>query len=167
MSVTLTTSRLRLRPPHPDDAPVLFAILGDPRAMRYWSTEPHPDLATTRDWLARMIARPPGTEFIVEHDGKAIGRVSGGETPEIGFLFDPGHWGQGFAREATEALIAHIWATTDHPELTADVDPRNAASLGLLRRLGFTETGHARDTFFIAGQWCHSTYLTLKRPQTS
>ena len=44
-------------------------------------------------------------------------------------------------------------------ELTADVDPRNAASLALLRRHGFVETGRAAATWQIGDEWCDSIYL--------
>ena len=46
----------------------------------------------------------------------------------------------------------------------ADVDPRNAASLGLLRKLGFVETRHARCTIKVGEEWCDSVYLALRRP---
>ena len=35
----------------------------------------------------------------------------------------------------------------------ADVDPRNDASIGLLKSLGFRLDGHADNTFCIAGEW--------------
>jgi ribosomal-protein-alanine N-acetyltransferase len=44
------------------------------------------------------------------------------------------------------------------------VDPLNAASLGLLRKLGFRETGSATATFFVGGRWADSVYLALHRP---
>ena len=62
-----------------------------------------------------------------------------------------------------EAIVPHLFATTEVEALTADVDPRNAASLGLLRSLGFVETGRARNTFCIADEWSDSVYLALAR----
>jgi ribosomal-protein-alanine N-acetyltransferase len=63
-----------------------------------------------------------------------------------------------------EAIIPHIFATSDVPELTADVDPRNGASLRLLEKLGFHETGRAERTFFLYGDWADSVYLARPRP---
>ena len=47
------------------------------------------------------------------------------------------------------------------PAVEADVDPRNAASLRLLGRLGFEEVGQAERTVLIGDTWCDSVYLRL------
>ena len=142
----------------------MHRILSDPQAMRFWSTDPHPDPATTSEWLASMIGRPDGSDFIIEHDSKVIGKAGAWQLPEVGFILSPDHWGKGFAREAMEAIIAHLWATTDAPRLTADVDPDNHASIKLLNELGFHETHRAENTFFIGGRWVGSIYFALNRP---
>lgn len=161
----LHTARLRLRRARTDDLAALHAILSDPRAMRYWSTPPHGDEAVTRDWLAAMIAAPSATsdDFIVEHDGRLIGKLGAWALPEIGFIFDPRCWGRGFAREALAAFIAHVFAgPTDH--LVADVDPRNAGSIALLGGAGFRETHRAARTWLVGDEWCDSVYFRLDRP---
>jgi ribosomal protein S18 acetylase RimI-like enzyme len=48
--------------------------------------------------------------------------------------------------------------------ITADVDPRNVASLRLLARLGFEETGRAARTCQVGDEWQDSVYLALRRP---
>jgi len=65
--------------------------------------------------------------------------------------------------EAMRALIPHLFAG-GLTRLTADADPRNAASIGLLTSLGFTETHRADRTYCIAGEWSDSVYFTLDRP---
>ena len=162
MSVVLRTERLVLRKARPDDLAALHAMMSDAETMRYWSTPPHADLATTRDWLEGMIAAPPETsdDFIVEKDGETIGKLGAWRLPEIGYLIGRPHWGQGYAREALAAFTAYAFAhRTDH--LTADVDPRNTASLALLARAGFRETGRAERTWCVGGEWCDSVYFRL------
>jgi RimJ/RimL family protein N-acetyltransferase len=56
-----------------------------------------------------------------------------------------------------------VFSAHDIPAITADVDPRNEASLRLLARLGFVETGRATGTVEIAGELCDSVYLALER----
>ncbi len=133
--------------------------------MRFWSQEAHRRLDETAAFLDRMIAaNAAGHDFVLEHDERAVGKAGAYALPEVGFLLRRDLWGQGLATEAMEAVIPHIFATSEVAELTADVDPRNAASLGLLRKLGFRETGRAERTFFLYGEWADSVYLALPRP---
>ena len=134
--------------------------------MRYWSSPPHPDRATTQENLDRLIASgtDPLVYVVIERDGRVIGVAGNNRSDEVGFLIHPDHWRQGIAREAMEAIIPHLFAVTDLPRLTADVDPRNDGSIGLLTALGFVETHRAANTFCINGEWSDSVYFALDRP---
>ena len=161
----LRTARLVLRRARPSDLGAIHEILSDPRAMRYWSTLPHETLAQSAAYLNDMLVAAPDRDlFIVEQAGRVIGRVGMWKQPEVGFILHPDSWGRGFGYEAMHAFIAHAFATHDIPEMTADADPHNEASLGLLRKLGFVETGRAERTFLIGGEWFDSVYLALRRP---
>lgn len=162
----IRTPRLRLRRARMSDLDDLFAVFSDPRAMRYWDTPPHTDIAPTRRWLAAMIALPPGAsdDFVIERDGRVIGKAGCWRIAEIGFILHPDHWRQGIATEALAAILPHVFATLAVDALTADVDPRNAAALALLARLGFAETRRARNTILVGDEWCDSVYLRLPRP---
>ncbi|HYD13628.1 MAG TPA: GNAT family N-acetyltransferase [Allosphingosinicella sp.] len=162
----IRTERLLLRRARLDDVDAFHAIMRDPVAMRFWSTPPHTSLDETRDWVASMVERSAGAcnDFVVELDGRAIGKAGCYMLPEIGFILHPDHWGRGYAREAMTAVIAHIFATNDLEKLVADVDPRNRASIGLLTRLGFSETHRARGTWQVGGELCDSVYFALPRP---
>ncbi len=164
--MALRTARLRLRRARMDDTAAMHAILGDPAAMRYWSTPPHQDIAETERWMAAMVGALAGEsdDFIIERDGEVIGKAGAWRLPEVGFILRPDCWGQGLAHEAMSAVISHLFAAHDLPALTADADPRNTASIALLERLGFHETGRAAGTFEIAGELCDSVYFALPRP---
>jgi RimJ/RimL family protein N-acetyltransferase len=162
----IQTPRLLLRRARMEDLPRFHAIMSDARAMRYWSSLPHETIERTREWLQSMIGAPAeaSDDYVVEHQGRVIGKAGCYRLPEIGFILDPDYWGQGLAREALEAVIPHIFATRPVDELIADVDPRNQASLGLLKRLGFRETGRAKGTWILGEEVCDSVYLALARP---
>jgi ribosomal-protein-alanine N-acetyltransferase len=162
----IRTERLLLRRPDMDDLDAMFEIMSNPSAMRYWSTLPHASRDVTRPWLQQMIARAEagGEDFIIEFDGRVIGDVGAGRLPDFGFMIHPDYWGRGFATEASAAFIEHAFRNTAATELLADVDPRNAASLRVLDRLGFKETGRAERTFLLGDEWCDSIYLGLPRP---
>jgi [ribosomal protein S5]-alanine N-acetyltransferase len=165
----IRTERLLLRRPRMDDLGAMFEIMSNPDAMRYWSTLPHGTPEVTRPWLEQKVARTAtgGEDFIIEHNGRVIGDVGAGRLPDFGFMLRQDCWGQGFATEASRAFINHAFHNTQATELLADVDPRNTASQRVLAKLGFIETGRAKRTFQLGGEWCDSIYLALSKPPAS
>jgi RimJ/RimL family protein N-acetyltransferase len=163
----IRTARLSLRPAEWRDLEAFHAILSDERAMRYWSTLPHGTLEQSRAWLQAMIDVTPreGEDWVIDLDGQAIGKAGLWRFPEIGFILHPDHWGRGYTREALQPVISRAFAVHRLPSIFADVDPRNAASLTLLRGLGFVETGRARRTLRLGEEWCDSVYLQLESPE--
>ena len=149
----------------PADLAAMHAIMRQPRAMAYWSTPPHETEAVTREWLTGMASIAPalGEDFIVEHEGRVIGKAGFYRFPDVGYLFDPETWGQGFASEAVGAVVARAFTAHGLPRITADVDPRNTASMRLLKRLGFAETHRQVRTWLVGEEWCDSVYFALTR----
>lgn len=142
----------------------MHAVLSDPRATVWWSTPPHETLDQTRDWLDGMIANGPDhPDFVVEMDGRVIGKAGFFALPDVGYILHPEVWGQGLASEAVGAAIDHVFATRDLDTLTADVDPENAASIRLLERLGFALTGSGEKTWNVGGVWKDSLFYGLSR----
>lgn len=162
----LVTKRLVLRAARQGDLMDLHAIFSDPRAMRYWSTPLHDSPARTQENLDRLIAHADGllTYFVIEKDGRVIGTAGMHHADEVGFILHPDYWRQGIISEAMGAIIPHLFAVTDHAQLTADADPRNSASVGILKSLGFKETHRAERTYCINGEWSDSVYFALQRP---
>jgi [ribosomal protein S5]-alanine N-acetyltransferase len=163
--IEIETPRLRLRPARASDEAPLHAILSDEVAMLHWSTPPHEHVERTREWLRSMIDIAPGEgeDFIVEHGGRVVGKAGLFRFPEIGFILHPDCWGRGLAREALEPVLDRAFEVHGLDRVVADVDPRNAASLRLLRRLGFLKTGRRERTYRIGGKWCDSVDLALDR----
>ena len=158
----ITTPRLLLRRARETDLEAFHTIMSDPRAMRYWSCLPHTDIEQTRAWLAKMLDAPSdkSDDYVIEKDGVAIGKAGAWRLPEIGFLLLPSEWRKGYAFEALSAFVAHARGRK-YGHLTADVDPRNDASLAVLAKLGFQETGRASGTFTVGEELVDSIYLRL------
>ncbi|MFN6982814.1 MAG: GNAT family N-acetyltransferase [Brevundimonas sp.] len=161
----LVTPRLVLRRARPGDVDDLHQVFSSPEAMRWWSTMPHETREKTAEWLDSMIAADPevGDDFVVEAQGRVIGKAGFWRLPEIGYILHPDYWGRGLATEALTAVIDHVMATRDIATVTADVDPANAASIRLLTRLGFQQTGAASRTWLVGGVWMDSLYFGLDR----
>lgn len=163
----IRTARLLLRPAETGDLDDLHQVFSDPRAMRYWSHETHDSPDRTQRVLDGMIAsqRETGCEFVLDLDGRVIGKAGMWRAGEIGYILHPDFWGRGLMREALEALLPFAFAR--HRELaaiTAEIDPRNVASSRLLARLGFAETHRKARTLFLYDEWCDSVYWRLARP---
>jgi [ribosomal protein S5]-alanine N-acetyltransferase len=159
----IRTPRLLLRRARMNDLDAIHSVLSAPEAMRYWSTPPHRTRLQSRAWLAAMVDDRNAPDFVIEQEGQVIGKAGCWRLPEIGFILHPHYWGRGLAREAVGAVVDFTFAQFDIPAITADVDPRNGASLRLLDRLGFRETHRAERTMQVGGLWCDSIYLARGR----
>src|SRR5579871_1231547 len=108
----IATERLVLRRFRAEDASAFHEIMSNAKAMRYWSTPPHGCLAETERWIAATIEAVRsgrGDDFVVVHDGKIIGKAGLWADNELGMIFAPSVWGQGYAREAVAAVIARAF----------------------------------------------------------
>ena len=55
---------------------------------------------------------------------------------EIFYSLAPGSWGRGYATEAARAVLGHALGTLGLPEVLAEVDEGNTASVAVIKRLG-------------------------------
>ena len=161
----LRTSRLLLRRARPEDLHALHLVLSDERAMTYWTGPPHQELDQTREWLDSMLASTPqeSDDFVIALDGRVIGKMGAYRLPDFGYILSSRYWGLGLASEALAAFLAHVFTRPDVPRLRADVDPRNEASIRLVKRFGFVETGRASGTWNTHIGLCDSVYLGLEK----
>jgi len=55
---------------------------------------------------------------------------------EIFYSLEPGSWGRGYATEAARAVLGHALGTLGLPEVLAEIDEGNTASVAVVKRLG-------------------------------
>jgi aminoglycoside 6'-N-acetyltransferase len=65
---------------------------------------------------------------------------------EMGFTIAPGYQGRGYAAGAVRLLLGYLFTARGKHRVTACCDPRNAASVALLERLGMRREGHLRQS---------------------
>lgn len=158
----LDTKRLSLRALGSDDIPFLFAIFGDPEAMRYWSSPPMRELAEAEELLSKITGHAKaGTLFqwgiARREDDQVIGTATlfridpEHRRGEIGYVLRRDQWGRGLAHEALTALLGHAFDGRNLHRLEADIDPRNARSIRSVERLGFKLEGRLRERYFVGG----------------
>jgi RimJ/RimL family protein N-acetyltransferase len=83
---------------------------------------------------------------------------------EMGVHLFPEFWGQGIAREASEAIIPYAFGRLNAAAIFAGHHPQNAASGRLLVKLGFTYQG---DKLYIPTGLMHPTYLLRREHAVS
>jgi ribosomal-protein-alanine N-acetyltransferase len=160
----IVTRSLFLRAPEPADVDPLFAIQGDPVAMRH--TFCAPDRAATAEWLRSYADRfaidgfAPWTA-VLRHPRQVVGWGGLNRDPhapgwgvEVTYFIDPSWWGRGLATELVGAALALAFDRLALPDVNAFVRPANRASARVLQKTGFTRLGHVpeleRDHFRIA-----------------
>lgn len=174
----IETTRLRLRPFTRDEADVdaLFAMFREPDVSRYWSAPTMTDRAEARQLIREIFEEFEDGhlhEWALERRDVPglIGSCSlahldfDNRRGEIGFALQRSAWGQGYMSEMLPALIDHAFGALALHRLEADVDPRNAASLRTLEKLGFQVEGHLRERWQVAGEVQDSVFLGLLAPE--
>ena len=137
----------------------------------YWGPRTE---AEVREWLHGQIARAPetGVTFAAEllASGEMIGHVSlTVEVPaqrqgELGFIFHPGHQGQGYATEAARALLALAFEYFGLHRVFGRLEARNVASARVLERLGMRREAHLVENEWVKGEWqSELVYALLER----
>lgn len=72
--------------------------------------------------------------------------------------------GRGYMNEALQTGIRHIFEEVKLHRISANYLPHNQRSANLLKRLGFSVDGYARDYLYIAGQWQDHILTSLVNP---
>ena len=71
---------------------------------------------------------------------------------KMGYAMARAHWGNGYMGEVLPAMVSHAFGAFGLHRLEADVDPRNAASVRALERIGFRLEGHLRERYHVNGE---------------
>jgi ribosomal-protein-alanine N-acetyltransferase len=161
--MNLQTSRLFLRPLAIGDAPALFEARRDLEVMR-WDWPPPTSVSEVEAIIADHEPQIADGNVLwwavaLSPDGPAIGECDVSEIDhhhsraEVGFLFAKTYWGNGYAREATEAVIAQAFGPLGLRRLWARFHAGNEASRRLLEKLGFAYEGTLRRHVRRDGEW--------------
>ncbi|WP_174300146.1 GNAT family N-acetyltransferase [Caulobacter sp. S45] len=148
---TLTTGRLVLRPPAAVDFDGWAGLMADEGSARFIGGAQPAALAwrnmaaVTGAWTLRGF----GMFSVVEREGgRWIGRVGpwfphGWPGQEVGWALIRDAWGRGYAREAATACLDWVFDELHWAKVIHCIDPANAASIILARRLGSSFRGQA------------------------
>jgi ribosomal-protein-alanine N-acetyltransferase len=71
----------------------------------------------------------------------------------VGYFVGADHSRQGYATEAMQLVLRFAFNQLKLHRVEASIQPRNAPSLALVKRAGFTREGYSRRYLKIAGRW--------------
>jgi 8-oxo-dGTP diphosphatase len=156
----LATERLTLRPYRPEDAAELHRLINDWEVCKALAAVPYPyPRALADEWIASAAAslasgaayhlaitgREGAKEVIVGGVGLRLDRAA--RSGRLGYWVGRRFWGHGVASEAAGRLARWAMANLDVDTLEASVAAVNAASIAVLRRIGFRQVGSGTERF--------------------
>lgn len=170
----IETERLTLRKPSPRDAKALLELTRDEAVMKYYgmaSFRDEDEALEEIEWFNGLFAQSKGIRWIITKKGRDsyIGDIGlhnyvpAHARAELGFKLARAYWRQGLMTEAVEGAVTYGFAEMRLNRIEAVVDPRNAASLGMLRNAGFQEEGLLREYEHEPGGFVDVVMLSLLR----
>ena len=146
--MNLTTQRLILRSPRPEDAESYCAIHNSEFVLRFNAMSP-----TTVDWMAAKFAQETYCNETVFLEGKENGELLGAifledddlrygvASRNLSYFIREDQARKGYMKEAMSAVIGYLFETEKPECICARAFAPNTASRALLRSLGFQENG--------------------------
>ncbi len=161
----LTTQRLLLRDFVYGDWPAVLAYQQDPRYLRYYPWDSRSE-ADARAFVAMFVDQQterPRRRFqlaiTLPDSGQLIGTCGIRRKPDndweadIGYELSPDFWGQGYAVESARAMVNFGFRELGLHRISSWCIADNAASVRVLRRLGFRQEGRLRSNEYFKRRW--------------
>jgi ribosomal-protein-alanine N-acetyltransferase len=179
----IETARLRLALPEVGAARRVAAYFRENRAHHApWEPPRDPAFYTDAFWQHRLAQNRAEWQagkslrlFLARRedpDGEVLGTCSFTEVVRgafqacyLGYGLGSGAQGHGFMSEALAAACAFAFDEMRLHRIMANYVPENARSGRVLKRLGFSVEGYARDYLFVGGAWRDHVLTALTSPR--
>ena len=155
--VLLETPRLVLRHLDTADLDALFVLYRDPEIRRYFPDGTRTFAQTEEELNYFRNGHPEFTELglwatVEKSSGAFLGRcgllpwkIDGIQEVELAFLIAKERWREGFATEASRAILEHARDVLRLQRLICLILPGNEASVGVARKVGMSFEREHRD----------------------
>ena len=177
----LKSSRLILRHGQPKDISAILAYYRDNQEHLAPFEPLKPSAFYTRSYWEeslneRLLDAQEGRSlrlfiFLREQPDVLIGTVNFNnyvrgvfQSCTLGYSLSEKAQGHGYMNEALQLGIRHVFEAVKLHRIGANYLPHNQRSANLLKRLGFSVDGYARDYLYIAGQWQDHILTSLVNP---
>ena len=167
-TLVIETERLILRPMALTDVDDLLEYQSHPEIVRYipWperTREQVIEAATKTIATGKFDLKEDGDYIVLVWElknGKVIGQSNMGlrsvrdKCSDIGWVTHQDFQRQGYAFEATHALIKYGFENFPLHRIVADIDTRNPESAAMAEKLGMRREGEFKASEFFKGDWC-------------
>lgn len=177
----LNTGHCVLRLPEPAESPAVVAFLKKNRDHLANAGPAWPDdYLTEAYWVNQLTTNLLEFEeersvrfFIFERSNPEavvgyanIGNIVKGafHAGILGYGIDKDKEGRSMMKEALQSVITYGFSALNLHRIMANYQPVNERSGGLLRSLGFTVEGYARDYLLINGRWRDHVLTSITNP---
>lgn len=166
----LMGSRIWLRPLCLEDAPVIFAWLEEPTALRLTGTHARHSLAEVEAHCARIELAEDRCDYAIMLDQDLIGEVvlNGIDWPNKSSsmriaIWDPARRDHGFGTEAIRLLVDFAFATLELNRIELEVFDFNPRARHVYEKAGFRWEGTRREALLWAGEFIDAHVMGLLR----
>lgn len=137
----------------------------------FWAASRH----RTRQEMEKDFAEPknPGMEFtryyIQRKDGGRVGLAFyayGSQLHgwmEVAYIIDVPERGKGYATEAVQVLVDHLFLTRQLERVQALIDVENEGSRRVIEKAGFRREGEIRNAYWTRGKWKNGHLYSITR----
>ena len=177
MDYFLRSKRLYLRKLNASDAGKLFHYRSDPNVSRFQGWTPVSESAALVFIEDQSKSEPniSGQWFqlaiCLREDGDLIGDLGlhfpadDDRQAEFGISLDPAHQGQGYAGETLDAAMSYLFDSLGKHRVFCSVDPRNTASVAMVRRLGMRQEAHFVKSLWFKNEWVDDVVFGLLKSE--
>ena len=143
--MTLTTTRLILRPWCEDDAEELYKYASDPDVGTPAGWPPHTSVENSREIIRTVLSAPETYAVCLKTDGKPIGSIGlhrkdlaeADDEYELGYWIGKPYWGQGLIPEASCEILRYAFEELRMNRIWCAYYDGNDKSRRVQEKLGF------------------------------
>jgi len=174
MTMEIVTPRLLLRNFYASDLEAFLAYRNDTEVGKYqgWQV-PYPresgeafirgvqdiHALNQNEWMQIAVALKETDELI--GDIGCILKQEDARQAVVGYRIASPYWRRGYAYEAMQAWLDHLFGDLDLHRVVADCDTENTASYQLLEKLGFRREAHFIESYLENGFYINEFHYGL------
>ncbi|KAB2328896.1 GNAT family N-acetyltransferase [Bacillus mesophilum] len=164
--MNIKTSRLLIRHFHSKDWQAVYEYTSDRQVMKYI-----PEGVFTEEDVKAFINKNRDGEakyfpVVLMEEDLLIGHMVfhqyfGEHTYEIGWVFNPKYYSNGYASEAAKAILEYGFENMKLHRIIATCQPENIASYRVMEKIGMRREGHFKKCIPNGSEWWDEYYYAV------